>query len=774
MEDPTDPPNDNRQSGKSQNTLKRGDACLACRKRRIRCDAEKPACSTCVRLKKECQYVVGKPISKMARLKERIATLEERIASREVPDAPGPSVYPVPMPSGDMSLNPGPSTQASAGSSGLNTPRLSSFDGSTIDPTLFSSFTATGPLPDFSNPMTGDVMTYDQMMTQNAGSSPHRFAQSTNPHPLQQPDPNFDFDFGLLDSTMMDLAGSFLPTDLNSGHSDLFDTSVPAAINSGGFRSPGASGPTDQGGSLFNGPQVILKSDSGWSRQSEPQPSLNFGNGTLSGGWFDPTDLPPPVRDHLLDMFFSQGSIFISMFDIPRFYASLTLPPAKRPHPALLYSMYLLAARRSSHAKLKALESKFCEITEQQINIGNRQNDRTLDIIQAVILFAQYQITIEQFSVAFTVAAMAVRLSMTCGLHRIPSGVFHPPRTVNSAVSFMLRTGGWYLEPPNDGTELGIRIHTFWAVFQAEYSIAIAHVWEPILRPESITTPLPRPLEEYALHLVTAKDDVTLMAALRAPSPSRPIVPGHDSWYICAIKSWGFMEKVFRLRDSPPELPIVPPPSVDLITPGRIASGAASIQASCPKAFTELKAAMDYFCDTLPLQFSLPWHRWEGNEPFHQPQQPLPDLVSKIWFLIGFTYLHLFNVRTLAERNDDAVRVARRLVKLVLGSLSICETWRGYDMFFIIIWNDLAMTLLRELKRIEFAGNAKETDDAHGIEADFDLVMGAIKEWSLLNVKTKHGDADIAAINWRMLDTFKPMPKEMWLEAAQEAMERFR
>ena len=43
------------------------------------------------------------------------------------------------------------------------------------------------------------------------------------------------------------------------------------------------------------------------------------------------------------------------------------------------------------------------------------------------------------------------------------------------------------------------------------------------------------------------------------------------------------------------------------------------------------------------------------------------------WFLIGYAYLHLLNIRTLTGRNDKAVRVARRLVGFVLGSSSICE-----------------------------------------------------------------------------------------------------
>lgn len=164
------------------------------------------------------------------------------------------------------------------------------------------------------------------------------------------------------------------------------------------------------------------------------------------------------------------------MFDIPRFYASFTLPPTKRPHPALLYSIYLLAARRSNIPKLKALEPRFCEIAERQINEGNRNNDRLLDLTQALVLFIHYLVTLEAFNLAYTATGLAVRqvalmdeslplthdirTAMICGLHRIPSGVWQPPRDINYAMCFLLRPGWWFLEPPRDSTELGIRIHT--------------------------------------------------------------------------------------------------------------------------------------------------------------------------------------------------------------------------------------------------------------------------------------------------------------------------
>lgn len=60
--------------------LKRGDACLYCRRRRIRCSATKPSCSNCAG-RRECVYDTGKPVSRVRMLEERVAELEGYLAA---------------------------------------------------------------------------------------------------------------------------------------------------------------------------------------------------------------------------------------------------------------------------------------------------------------------------------------------------------------------------------------------------------------------------------------------------------------------------------------------------------------------------------------------------------------------------------------------------------------------------------------------------------------------------------------------------------------------
>jgi hypothetical protein len=65
-------------SSREKVPLRRGDACLYCRKRRIKCSAEKPSCNHC-RGKRECSYDNGKPVSRVKQLEDKVAQLESML-----------------------------------------------------------------------------------------------------------------------------------------------------------------------------------------------------------------------------------------------------------------------------------------------------------------------------------------------------------------------------------------------------------------------------------------------------------------------------------------------------------------------------------------------------------------------------------------------------------------------------------------------------------------------------------------------------------------------
>ncbi|KIK59092.1 hypothetical protein GYMLUDRAFT_227493 [Collybiopsis luxurians FD-317 M1] len=68
--------------------LQRGLACLSCRKRKLKCDGQKPVCSPCAKMKRpeECEYEDRRQKSRTQKLKEKLAMLEDRIKELEGSD----------------------------------------------------------------------------------------------------------------------------------------------------------------------------------------------------------------------------------------------------------------------------------------------------------------------------------------------------------------------------------------------------------------------------------------------------------------------------------------------------------------------------------------------------------------------------------------------------------------------------------------------------------------------------------------------------------------
>ncbi|KZV98426.1 hypothetical protein EXIGLDRAFT_308529 [Exidia glandulosa HHB12029] len=67
------------------NPLHRGEACLTCRRRKMKCDAAKPSCGPCSRVGKadECEYEESRFLATIARLEEQVQMLQERIRDLE-------------------------------------------------------------------------------------------------------------------------------------------------------------------------------------------------------------------------------------------------------------------------------------------------------------------------------------------------------------------------------------------------------------------------------------------------------------------------------------------------------------------------------------------------------------------------------------------------------------------------------------------------------------------------------------------------------------------
>ena len=88
---------------------------------------------------------------------------------------------------------------------------------------------------------------------------------------------------------------------------------------------------------------------------------------------------------------------------------SLTLPLSKRPHPCLLYSMFLLACRGSTSPAIRVLESHFLSIAQKQLEKSISKADRLFDAVRASTLLATYHYGAAHFHEGWMMAGRAAR-----------------------------------------------------------------------------------------------------------------------------------------------------------------------------------------------------------------------------------------------------------------------------------------------------------------------------------------------------------------------------
>ncbi|OJA18432.1 hypothetical protein AZE42_11594 [Rhizopogon vesiculosus] len=84
----------NSPSSQSLSALQRGKACIACRRRKVRCDGVRPTCGQCIRghRPEDCEYTDGHVKSRTHMLEEDIVRLQTRVQELEHPEHTIPAV----------------------------------------------------------------------------------------------------------------------------------------------------------------------------------------------------------------------------------------------------------------------------------------------------------------------------------------------------------------------------------------------------------------------------------------------------------------------------------------------------------------------------------------------------------------------------------------------------------------------------------------------------------------------------------------------------------
>ena len=208
-----------RDSDTAKAPLKRGDACLYCRKRRIKCSAEKPSCSQC-NGRRECVYDNGKPVSRVRQLEDKVAQLESMLiqtTSRRPSESEQSNEGPSQLDSGgnprtnssgntrstsasdvNMQQDPGPSNSA------FSYDRVGNGNGDGTDDMMYDLDAIQRQFNDATSGMNTDFFGFGASM----------FGQTTQPTQLPTlSNPNQDatamFDFSTLDPNFMSLVNSF-------------------------------------------------------------------------------------------------------------------------------------------------------------------------------------------------------------------------------------------------------------------------------------------------------------------------------------------------------------------------------------------------------------------------------------------------------------------------------------------------------------------------------------------------------------------------------------
>ena len=82
------------------NMLTRGGACEFCKRRKLKCTAELPACAACIRASRPCVYSQKKQRSRVKMLEDRLVELERRLEGGNAPTKTGTTpagpIYPTP------------------------------------------------------------------------------------------------------------------------------------------------------------------------------------------------------------------------------------------------------------------------------------------------------------------------------------------------------------------------------------------------------------------------------------------------------------------------------------------------------------------------------------------------------------------------------------------------------------------------------------------------------------------------------------------------------
>ncbi|EAL22312.1 hypothetical protein CNBB4870 [Cryptococcus deneoformans B-3501A] len=368
-------------SASGEPPLRRGMACMFCRRRKLRCSGEKPTCASCVRHNQSCEYRVTENFSKVRSRKNGIYEgnhnpnyhySQRPIANFSVPLPPifGGLLSYAPAQHEQPGFDPVPSNASSS------TPSVSA---------IFNSASqAVQPCP---SPSTNT----DHPPQSSAPETVSFFPEKEEEDAVER---------------LTERLGEFL-----FSHKGSEDTSravdTPTLSKETGWQKKRKTG-----------------KDGRWATDGKPT-SENVRRAGVLQTTIESDGLSNETRNALLEFFLSSPYKFFDM-NIPRLRYRLSFTDKRRPALALLNAMYLWAARLSDVPNSDAMERHFFTKACQHLGSATASDDQLMDTIRAAALLSIYMYTRSRYHEGWLVAGVAVRLVLSSGIHQISSLTFQP------------------------------------------------------------------------------------------------------------------------------------------------------------------------------------------------------------------------------------------------------------------------------------------------------------------------------------------------------------
>ncbi|KAL7422009.1 hypothetical protein Q5752_003782 [Cryptotrichosporon argae] len=564
--------------------LRRGDACLMCRAKKLKCSATKPACDQCIKRKDKCIYDSVRPAS-------RVEKLERKLAEIEAADLQ--AAFAVRRHSGNGLPGQHDRYDATGFQSGFQTYQFLDPNNSNLPYSIFHS---------------ADTSASSTSPEETAAETPSLVDISTLEGQWWAPPGAYGSTAAPWDTSNLDLStwgNRFPPAPMPSATLDVnaavaalgLTPALPTAGTPAAHTPQSSSAAVDPLAALggLNFDTSLATNIMGYPAWVEPPPTgqsadwINLPLSVPGKTRLEESDISQAARDYLLELFFSspRQQFGSEVFTEAQFRAKLTLPPAQQQHPCLLFAMYGLAANTSFIPGVRGLSDSLMRMALERVEQSVRECDRVLDAINAIkVMIKCLVVDVRQGGghgvEVYDLLMRGVGLVKSCKLDQIKSSTWTGQE----------RAEDWpILGPPKDQWDLVERIHAFWGIWANERASTMMLSWRPILDDAFISTPLPWRAEDYFDGTISSAKDLRIMDAYLLPERGQALHYAFGSVmiavHLCARAKY--------LRTERPEAART---LADLARRPR--DYCAPARDEYPAAYKEIMGMVEYFSSTLP------------------------------------------------------------------------------------------------------------------------------------------------------------------------------